>query len=105
MNIFTTVNKLYYCTYTCMYVNNDHISLFGTFLYKTSLSLSLLQLEQFFVDTIQTAYLADGLNWSHPIIQEVSDPDEINGLFDSISYDKVQCTCTPTCTCTCGGFC
>ena len=58
-----------------------------------SLSLSLsLQLEQFFIDTVQTAFDADGLNWSHPIIQQVNDPDEINGLFDSISYDKVGVT-------------
>ncbi|XP_003386159.1 PREDICTED: glutamyl aminopeptidase-like isoform X1 [Amphimedon queenslandica] len=47
-----------------------------------------MMLEQFFIDTVQTAYDADGLNWSHPIIQQVNNPDEINGLFDSISYDK-----------------
>ena len=46
-------------------------------------------MDQFFVDAVQTAFDADGLNYSHPIIQVVSDPDEINSLFDSISYDKV----------------
>lgn len=46
-------------------------------------------MDQFFVDTVQTAFEADGLNFSHPIIQVVSDPDDINSLFDSISYDKV----------------
>lgn len=46
-------------------------------------------MDQFFVDAVQTAFEADGLNFSHPIIQVVSDPDEINSLFDSISYDKV----------------
>ena len=38
------------------------------------------------MDTTQFAYKADGLNWSHPIIQGASNP---SSLFDSISYDKV----------------
>ena len=46
-------------------------------------------MDQFFVGAVQTAFEADGLNFSHPIIQVVSDPDDINSLFDSISYDKV----------------
>ena len=32
----------------------------------------------------------DSLNESHPILQEVASPDEINSLFDTISYSKVR---------------
>ena len=35
--------------------------------------------------------LEDGLNETHPIIQAASTPDEINELFDPISYEKVMC--------------
>jgi aminopeptidase N len=48
---------------------------------------SWMMLDQFF-HTVQTAFDADGLNWSHPIIQTVDNPDQINALFDSISYSK-----------------
>ena len=34
--------------------------------------------------------IEDGLNESHAIIQDVSNPNEINSLFDSISYQKVS---------------
>ena len=66
-----------------------HHSLFLTL--SPSLSLSL-QLEQFFIDTVQLAFDADGLNWSHPIIQQANNPGEISALFDSISYNKVGVT-------------
>ena len=45
-------------------------------------------MDQFYVDTLQSALSDDSLNASHPILQNVSSPDEINSLFDSISYDK-----------------
>jgi hypothetical protein len=32
----------------------------------------------------------DSLESSHPINTEVNDPNEINSLFDEISYDKVK---------------
>ena len=48
------------------------------------------QLEQLLVDDVFTAFSADGLNESHPIVQTVSNPNEINALFDSISYSKVS---------------
>ena len=48
------------------------------------------QLEQLLVDDVFTAFSADGLNESHPIVQTVSNPNEINALFDSISYSKVR---------------
>ena len=49
------------------------------------------QLDQFVVGDLIGALAADSLNESHPILQEVSSPNEINSLFDSISYSKV-CT-------------
>lgn len=47
-------------------------------------------MEQFVGEDFVTALDLDGLNESHPIIQEVGNPDEINSLFDTISYSKVQ---------------
>ena len=35
------------------------------------------------------ALALDGLNESHPILQDVKNPNEISSLFDSISYSKV----------------
>ena len=47
------------------------------------------QLDQFLISDVFEAFSADGVNETHPIIQTVSNPDEINELFDSISYSKV----------------
>ena len=49
-----------------------------------------MQLEEFLTSDVFLAFVADGVNESHPIIQTVSNPDEINELFDSISYSKVS---------------
>ena len=49
-----------------------------------------MQLEQFFLSDVAVAFSIDGLNETHPIVQTVSDPDEINELFDTISYSKVR---------------
>lgn len=46
-------------------------------------------------DAYVSALTLDGLNESHPILQEVKNPDEISSLFDSISYDKVWSICQP----------
>ena len=46
-------------------------------------------MQQFFFSDVTQALDLDGLNESHPILQEVASPDEINSLFDSISYSKV----------------
>jgi len=46
-------------------------------------------MDQFVVRDLQTALTLDGLNTSHPIITGATDPDEINALFDAISYEKV----------------
>ena len=42
------------------------------------------------VDDIQPVMVTDaGVN-SHPIVVEVSHPDQINEVFDVISYSKVE---------------
>ena len=47
-------------------------------------------MDQFLVDDSQTAMLLDQLSNSHPISTDVKNPNEINSIFDSISYDKVR---------------
>jgi len=46
-------------------------------------------MDQYVVRDLHNALTLDSLNTSHPIITGVTDPDEINSLFDAISYDKV----------------
>nr|XP_002738531.2 PREDICTED: endoplasmic reticulum aminopeptidase 1-like [Saccoglossus kowalevskii] len=45
-------------------------------------------LDQFIYLTTQEALVEDSLSNSHPISVPVTDPNEINELFDGISYDK-----------------
>lgn len=45
-------------------------------------------LEQIIIDDVQDVFGIDALESSHPISVEVNDPNEINELFDSISYGK-----------------
>lgn len=45
-------------------------------------------LEQFVVHELQNVFGLDALESSHPISVEVGHPDEINEIFDKISYDK-----------------
>ncbi len=44
--------------------------------------------EQYFDDVISTAFAADPLRSTHPISVHVSTPEEVDQIFDSISYDK-----------------
>ncbi|VVC38461.1 Hypothetical protein CINCED_3A009639 [Cinara cedri] len=44
--------------------------------------------EQFIYSGIQSVFLMDSLKSTHPISARVSRPEEINELFDRISYDK-----------------
>ena len=46
-------------------------------------------MDQFVVKDLRNALTLDSLITSHPIITGATDPDEINSLFDAISYDKV----------------
>lgn len=43
-----------------------------------------------------SAFTLDGLANSHPIKVPVNHPDEINEIFDSISYNKVRFCLTPS---------
>ncbi|CAF3355817.1 unnamed protein product [Rotaria socialis] len=45
-------------------------------------------LDVFVTTTVQRALVMDSLYSSHPISVEVTHPDEINSIFDAISYDK-----------------
>lgn len=44
--------------------------------------------EQFVFNCIQSVFLMDSLKSTHPISARVSRPEEIDELFDRISYDK-----------------
>ena len=46
--------------------------------------------DQFYLDKFQASLALDQLSNSHPIMAEVTDPAQINSLFDTISYDKVH---------------
>ena len=52
-------------------------------------SLSALQEDQFVYATLQVALYLDSFTNSHPIQVTVSDPAQINEIFDKISYNKV----------------
>ena len=45
------------------------------------------KLDSFFSDKIE-ALEVDSLESSHPINTQVNDPNEINSIFDTITYDK-----------------
>ena len=45
-------------------------------------------MEQFVTGEVQHVMTTDALESSHPISVEVGHPDEINEIFDSISYEK-----------------
>ncbi len=50
------------------------------------------QFDQFVSSVVHRAFSIDGLATSHPIYVPVYNPDEINEIFDAISYDKVRIT-------------
>lgn len=45
-------------------------------------------LSQFVVNELHDVFAVDALETSHPISVPVNDPNEINELFDDISYAK-----------------
>ncbi|PNF17921.1 hypothetical protein B7P43_G02198 [Cryptotermes secundus] len=45
-------------------------------------------LDQFLIDDLHPVLMLDASVTSHPIVQTVAHPDEITGLFDTISYSK-----------------
>jgi aminopeptidase N len=48
----------------------------------------MFKLDNFFVQKL-SVLVKDSLESSHPVSIDVDNPDEINSIFDSISYDKV----------------
>ncbi|PRD28130.1 UNVERIFIED_CONTAM: Erap1 [Trichonephila clavipes] len=46
-------------------------------------------MDQFIVSTSQDAMSLDGLESSHPVMTDVDNPEEIDAIFDFISYKKV----------------
>ena len=47
-------------------------------------------MDQFVVVDVQSTMKSDSLATSHPIYVPVQHPDEVNEIFDSISYGKVR---------------
>ncbi|KAF0296459.1 Glutamyl aminopeptidase [Amphibalanus amphitrite] len=45
--------------------------------------------QQFMLEATLTALALDSLRDSHPISVEVTDPDQIESIFDTISYSKI----------------
>jgi len=45
---------------------------------------------QFVSQDLTPVLVLDGQQSSHPIVQEVSNPDQITEIFDTISYNKVR---------------
>ena len=51
-------------------------------------------MEQFIINDLQSVFSLDYLESSHPISIPVGHPDEINEIFDRISYNKGKWTGT-----------
>ena len=47
-------------------------------------------MDQFLTQELQSVFGTDGLGTSHPIYIPVYNPEEINEIFDKISYSKVS---------------
>ena len=45
--------------------------------------------DQFVIENLQYVFESDALETSRPINIQVNTPDEIQSLFDNISYEKV----------------
>ena len=46
-------------------------------------------MNDFLLEALHVAFSADAKLSSHPIVQTVSNPDEITAIFDTITYNKV----------------
>lgn len=60
--------------------------------YLTTLTAEFVlyyQLEQFVTEDVQPVMVVDSVTSSHPIVVNVNNPNQINEVFDSISYSKV----------------
>ena len=57
------------------------------------LTIIFQQLDQFLIEDLQPIMVTDAGLSSHPIVVDVKNPDQINEVFDGISYSKVCITC------------
>lgn len=46
-------------------------------------------MDRFLPETLHPVFITDSKISSHPIVQTVSNPDEITAIFDTITYSKV----------------
>ena len=46
-------------------------------------------MDLFLIEQMHSVFVTDAKLSSHPIVQTVSNPDEITAIFDEISYKKV----------------
>ncbi|XP_035668606.1 endoplasmic reticulum aminopeptidase 1-like isoform X1 [Branchiostoma floridae] len=67
---------------------NEGFASFVEFIGTDKVSPEWKMLDQFVVTDLQTALAADSLSNSHPISVTVGRPEEVEEIFDSISYDK-----------------
>ncbi|XP_019622707.1 PREDICTED: endoplasmic reticulum aminopeptidase 1-like [Branchiostoma belcheri] len=67
---------------------NEGFASFVEFIGADKVSPEWKMLDQFVVSDLQTALSADSLSNSHPISVTVHRPEEVEEIFDSISYDK-----------------
>lgn len=70
--------------YFCLYLPVQYLWTSMTFQISPDWEIENL----FVAENIQSVMELDSLESSHPISVPVEDPDEINQLFDGISYDK-----------------
>lgn len=56
------------------------------------------QMSQFVTEDVQTVMINDAGVYSHPIIVAVESPDQINEVFDVISYSKVRSSLSLFCS-------
>ena len=51
---------------------------------------NILQFDQYLVRDLHSVFTVDSLSSSHPLYVPVKHPDQINEIFDKISYLKVS---------------
>lgn len=69
---------------------NEGFASFLEYLGVDSIYPDWKMMEQFILDKTQPALALDALASSHPISVTVHDPSEIEAIFDTISYSKVN---------------
>lgn len=77
---------------TCKYWDdlwlNEGLASFYQVKGVTAADPTMLYNGQFFSRTIQPVLVTDGANSSRPIVIKITNPNEANAVFDSITYDK-----------------